>query len=134
MKKCFLPALLLSAAAGCASHGVMVSDEQVKQFKKGETTESQVVAALGQPTTVATVNGQRMLVYSGAYAQARPASFIPLVGPLVGGSDVRASSVFFRVENGVVVEIISSHTATGGGTGFAAGAPIQPVENQPRKP
>lgn len=120
--------------AGCASHGVMVSDEQVKQFKRGETTEAQVLAALGQPTTVATVNGQRMLVYSGAYAQARPATFIPLVGPLVGGSDVRASSVFFRVENGVVVDIISSQTATGGGTGFAAGAPIQAVQDQPRKP
>lgn len=119
--------------AGCASHGVMVSDQQVQQFKRGVTTEAEVVAALGQPTTVTTFNGMRMLVYSGAYAQARPASFIPIIGPLVGGSDVRASSVMFRIENGIVADIISSQTASGGGTGLASGPAIAPVPNQPRQ-
>lgn len=120
--------------SGCASHGVMVSEQQVQQFKRGETTEAQVIAALGQPTTVSSYNGQRSLIYSGAHAQARPASFIPLIGPLVGGADVRASSVVFRVKDGVVIDIISSHTASGSGTGFASGAPIAQVPEQPRKP
>lgn len=125
--------LMCASLIGCASHGVMVSDQQVQQFKRGETTEAQVVAALGQPTTVTSVNGERFLIYSGAHAQARPASFIPLIGPLVGGTDVRSSAVVFRIINGTVVDITSSQTAMGGGTGFAAGAPVAPVYDQPRK-
>ena len=118
--------------SGCASHGVIVSEQQVQQFKRGETTEAQVIAALGQPTTVTSYNGQRMIVYSGAHAQARPASFIPFIGPFVGGADVKASSVIFRVTDGVVTDIISSQTASGSGTGMAAGAPIDQVSDQPR--
>ncbi len=119
--------------SGCASHGVMVSEQQVQQFKRGETTEAQVVAALGQPTTVTSYNGQRMIVYSGAHAQARPASFIPFIGPFVGGADVKASSVIFRVTDGVVTDIISSQTASGSGAGFAAGTPIEQINDQPRQ-
>lgn len=118
---------------GCASHGVMVSDQQLQQIKRGITTEDEVIATLGRPTTVTSVNGQRILIYSGAYAQARPASFIPVIGPLVGGSDVRASSVVLRIQNGVVSDISSSQTATGGGTGLAAGPSITPVPDQPRQ-
>lgn len=132
MRKSAMMGLLALAITGCASHGVMISEQQVQQFKRGETTEAQVIAALGQPTTISTFNGQRMLVYAGAFAQARPASFIPIVGPLVGGTDVRASSVMFRIQDGVVVDISSSQTASGGGTGFAAGPAITPVADQPR--
>ena len=119
---------------GCASHGVMVNEQQVQQFKRGESTEAQIVAALGAPTSTMNVNGQRSIVYSGAQAQARPASFIPFIGPLVGGTDVRATSVVFRFDaSGRLSDVISSQHASGTGTGFAAGSPMPQVEAQPRK-
>lgn len=134
MKKTFAALAVAVTLAGCASHGVMVSDQQLQQFKRGETTEAQVIASLGQPTTVSTYGGQRTLIYSGAQSQARAATFIPVIGPLVGGADVRASSVMFRVVDGIVVDFSSTQTATGSGMGFASGAPIAPVADQPRKP
>ncbi len=125
----------MASLSGCASHGVMVSDQQARQFQKGKSTEADVVAALGQPTTTVTHGSTRTLLYSGAQAQARPASFIPLVGPLVGGSDVRASSVMFQFgPDGRLVDVVSTQHSSGGGTGFAAGAPMAQTPDQPRKP
>lgn len=123
-------ALLLSA---CVSHGVMVTEQQVSQIRRGETSEAEVVAILGQPTSISTMNGIRMLIYTGAYAQPRPASFIPVVGPLVGGADVRSSTVAIQITNGIVSNIHSTHVASASGTGFAAGPAITQVDNQPRQ-
>jgi len=121
--------------AGCVAHGVMVSDEQIAKFKRGETTESDIVAALGRPTTVSTRNGVRMIFYSGVQAQARPATYIPFIGGLVGGADSKHSMVMFSFDaNGVLKDVTSTQSATGTGTGFAAGTPIPQTENQPRKP
>lgn len=127
-------ALFAVALFGCASHGVMVSPEKVATLKKGEATEADVIATLGQPTTVTNMNGVRMFMYSGAQAQARPASFIPFIGPLVGGADVQASAVMFRFgADGKLVDVISTHTNSGSGTGFAAGTPIAQTPDMPRK-
>lgn len=121
--------------SGCMSSGVMINEQQVQQFKRGETTEAQIVAALGAPTTITNMNGVRSITYSGVHAQTRPESFIPYIGGLVGGSDVRHSSYTFRFDpNGRLADIISSESAMGTGTGFAAGAPMQRVETQPRRP
>ncbi len=112
----------------------MVTDKQAAQFKRGETTEPQIVAALGKPTTITTTNGVRQLVYTGVYAQARPASFIPFIGPFVGGSDSQVSHVIFKLDDrGTLTDVISSQSASGVGMGFAAGAPIPQTEDQPRK-
>lgn len=129
-----LSMVVVVVLSACASHGVMVSQEQVSALERGKTTEAEVIARLGQPTSVSTVNGQRTLIYSGAHAQARPASFIPFVGAFVGGTDVRASSVILRFDaTGHLADVISTQTASGTGMGLAAGAPIAPVEAQPRK-
>lgn len=131
----FWDLLVVASISGCASHGVMVSDQQAQQFQKGKSTEAEVVAVLGQPTTTVTRGGSRTLMYSGAQAQARPASFIPIIGPLVGGSDVRASSVMFQFgPDGRLVDVVSTQHSSGTGTGFAAGAPIAQTPDQPRKP
>lgn len=135
MKRGMIVGVLLAAALlGCASHGVMVSPEKVATLKKGEATEADVIATLGNPTTVTNVNGVRLLMYSGSQVQSRPASFIPIIGPLVGGSDVKASAVMFRFgADGKLVDVISTHTNSGTGTGFAAGAPIAQSPDLPRK-
>ncbi len=127
--------VLIAFLAGCVSSGVMVSDKQISQFKQGVTKESDIVAALGKPTSVTTYNGVRMISYTGVQAQARASSFIPIVGAFVGGSDSQVSSVIFKIgADGVLTDIISNQSAMGTGTGFAAGAPIATVQDQPRKP
>lgn len=126
---------MLSALAGCASYGVQVAPERMAGFKKGETTEADVVAALGNPTSVTdSLSTGRMLMYTGATAQARPASFIPFIGPLVGGTDVKSSMVMFHFgRDGKLVDINANHSQYGSGSGFAAGTPIPQVEQQPRR-
>lgn len=130
-------ALMITATlliTGCASYGVMVTDQQAKQFKRGETTEAQIVAALGNPTSITTTNGTRTIAYVGVYSQARASSFIPFIGPLVGGADSQVSQVVFKFdEQGKLADVTSSQTVSGVGMGFAAGAPIPQTEDQPRK-
>lgn len=128
----FFGAAIIASIGGCASHGVMLSESQVSQIKKGETTEAQLIQALGQPTTVSMYSGQRTLIYSGAHAQARAASFIPIVGPLVGGSDARATTAIFRIKDGIVIDYSYTQSNIGGGTGIAAGPAIAPIQDQPR--
>lgn len=132
MKK-FAALLLVAMIYGCASTGVEVNNEQLSQFKEGVTTESEVVAKLGQPNTVSQTPHGKTLIYVYAHAQARPASFIPIVGIFAGGADVRSTSATFNFDkSGVLKSVYSSQSAQGTGTGFAAGQPIQQVD-QPRQ-
>jgi outer membrane protein assembly factor BamE len=73
--------LLLSAAVlslamlgGCAQVGALtkkldyatgtpVTDQQLQSFKKGKTTQDQVVAAIGYPTSKAEVTGKEVWSY-----------------------------------------------------------------------
>jgi outer membrane protein assembly factor BamE (lipoprotein component of BamABCDE complex) len=117
--------------SACASNGVVVSDAQAAAFERGKTTEAEVVAMLGQPATVINHNGGHTLMYSGAQAQARPALFIPIVGPLVGGTDARASSVMLRFDiDGKLVDIISSQYASSTAMGVGA-MTVTPLEFKP---
>ena len=47
---CGMAALL----TGCAAAGVQVTDQQAQSFQVGRATYADVVAQLGQPTTVST--------------------------------------------------------------------------------
>lgn len=129
----FIAVLCTAFLAGCVSHGVQVSAEKVAQFKPGVTTEADVVAALGQPSSVTTTNGTRILMYTGAQAQARPASFIPIVGLFAGGADVRYSMTMFKFgSDGKLVDTSQTNGASGANTGFAAGTMPQ-TPDQPRR-
>lgn len=120
---------------GCVASGVIINEQQVQSFKRGETTEGQIIAALGAPTSRSNINGVRSISYTGVYAQARPASFIPYIGGLVGGSDVRHSSYTFTFDSsGKLTNLISTEGATGTGQGFAAGGSMPQTEAQPRQP
>ena len=120
---------------GCVASGVIVNEQQVQSFKRGETTEAQIIAVLGAPTSRSNINGVRSISYTGVHAQARPASFIPYIGGLVGGSDVRHSSYTFTFDSsGKLANIVSTEGATGTGHGFAAGGSMPQTEAQPRQP
>ena len=81
-----LVALLLGA--GCMSSGTNFDSSKVSQIQEGVTTEADLVRLFGPPDN-------RMIDSSGTvsldwvYFESRMKgeSFIPVVGPLVGGSD-----------------------------------------------
>jgi outer membrane protein assembly factor BamE (lipoprotein component of BamABCDE complex) len=108
-------ALLVGMLAGCVSSGVEVKPEQTANFQPGVTTRQEVVARLGNPTTVSTLpDGTVMMVYAFSAAQARPASFIPIVGAFVGGADARSSMVSFQFTPAGVLKSSSSTTSQSG--------------------
>jgi outer membrane protein assembly factor BamE (lipoprotein component of BamABCDE complex) len=128
----FIAAVLL---AGCATVGREISDAQIDTLKKGETTAAQVIASFGQPTSTTKMSdGRYMVSYIFAHAQARPASFIPVVGLFAGGSDVRSSMVMLTFnKEGVLQDYTSSSSSTGMGAGLAAGAYTQPDMTLPQE-
>jgi len=135
MNSRLLVALLSVGLIGCAATGVRVDESQLSHFQKGKTTYAEVVAALGQPTTTSVLSdGRRLALYSYAEAQARPETFIPIIGPLVGGADTRSSMVSFQFdEAGILQSYSSSQSQYGSAMGFSSGAsPADRVTAQPR--
>ena len=131
MKKLFIFAAIL--LAGCAASGVQVTAEQAASFQIGIATEADIVQKLGRPNAVhSSSSGGKMLIYSYAQAQARPATFIPIVGAFAGGADVRSSAAVFTLDsNGKLLRQNPSSSEYGTGTGFAGGPAMQQTD-QPR--
>jgi outer membrane protein assembly factor BamE (lipoprotein component of BamABCDE complex) len=89
----FLGALVLG---GCVSQGRQFDDSAVASFHKGRTTYAEVVSTMGPPLASATEsNGELAIIYRYAHAYARPETYIPIIGPLVGGANATAKSVTF---------------------------------------
>ena len=64
-----------------------------------------------------------MFVYTFTQSQARPESFIPFIGPLVGGADARSQAVILRfTPDGHLVESSRTNTQVGVGTGIISGS------------
>lgn len=101
---CLAMASLSAVLAGCMSVGTEVDPGKVSAFERGRTTYADVVGQLGTPNAdVIADDGTRAVVYSYTRAQARPASFIPIVGPLVGGADATTTGYTFKFDrNGVL--------------------------------
>lgn len=132
-----LPCVVLVASllAGCGSTGVRVTEQNLEAFKVGETTEAEVISQLGKPTMRTRLpDGAVMVVYSYAEYSTRPATFIPFVGPFVGGADVTSDAVTLMFgANGKLTQTSTSSTAYGTGRGPSSTAPAQVETSQPRK-
>lgn len=123
--KRFLSVVGILLTAGCASTGVQVDPGKMSTFERGITTRAEVEASLGRPTMVQTLqDGKVVITYTYADARVRPASFIPVVGLLAGGSDVWADSVsiFFDAQ-GHLESTQSTTSEYGTGIGLSAGNP-----------
>lgn len=131
MHKLVLLSLLL--LAGCASVGREIPKEKLASFTKGRTTLNEVVRELGPPTSEATTgDGKHVIAYVFAHAQARPESFIPIVGAFVGGADSRSTYASFTFnESGVLEDYLYSTSSTGAGYGASAGPYTTPDRTQP---
>ena len=123
---------LCALLCGCAAAGVEVKPSQMTQFKRGVTTEQDVLAALGQPTNqTMTADGSQVWIYSYASMQTRPATFIPIVGLFAGGADTRQTMAMLRFgPDGKLIDYMSSAGGTGSASGVAA--PSTPTAPGPK--
>lgn len=125
--KLIIPALCLSA---CASSGIKVDQSKLAQFHKGETTYPEVIQTLGKPSQTMITGNSKIIVYSYFSTQARPETFIPIVGAFAGGADSENSVVTMTFDNNDVLQnLTSSQGSTGTGSGFEAYS--QPRTQQP---
>lgn len=117
-----LAAALLSA---CTTMGTEVTPQQLSGLKKGETTVDEAITQLGPPTSsTVSSNGQRVISYFHVSAQARPATFIPIVGALVGGADSKSTTTTLVFgPDGKLQEYHASQSQVSTGMGFASGGP-----------
>jgi hypothetical protein len=108
------------ALAGCASSGTKVTEAQASQFIKGQSTEAEVIAKLGQPTSSSrAADGSRADIYMYSQAQARAENFIPVVGLMAGGADATRTAVIFHYgPDGVLKDWTSNATNVDMNTGL----------------
>lgn len=90
--------------AACVSTGVDVKQEQLSHFMIGFSTLDDITGQLGNPTWRASLSsGSTVLIYSFASSRPHPESFLPFIGPLFSGGEIRSVMVLFEFDqNGVL--------------------------------
>ena len=116
------PMLAALVLVGCSSSGTRVDPAKVATFERGRTTANEVVASLGPPNGVSTLpDGSRVFAYTYLHTQARPETFIPIIGGFVGGADAQLQSATFIFGPDSVLRGGSSYQSqTGTGMGLSA--------------
>ena len=107
-------AALLVTLTGCYSVGAQVNEDQLAGFEKGRTTYSDIVSQLGPPTSQS-VNSEGGRTASWLYAEvmkSRPESFIPLIGPFIGGADMKSNMVTMSFDGQGVLKNFNSSSST----------------------
>lgn len=105
-------AAMILALAGCVSAGTMVTDDQARQFQRGVTSESLIVAKLGQPNA-RTVRADGGIVDAYVYTHAAPdaVTFVPVVGLFAGGAHGKTLTVVFTFDAHGIYQSYSSTTS-----------------------
>lgn len=102
----------------CASSGTQISQSKATSFTEGVSTEAEIVAALGKPTSVMIMGDMKYLSYSGFQYKTKAATFIPVVGLFAGGADVASTTASYSIDKaGILRKItyISSGTSSQNG-------------------
>jgi hypothetical protein len=95
-KKFAVLAFAAVALGGCVSTGTKVTRDDIAAFMKGITTEQEVLAKLGKPTSSSiSASGVRTDSYLYIHASANAANFIPIVGLAAGGASSHTTMVTF---------------------------------------
>lgn len=133
--KHLLVGLLVVLLSGCAATGVQITEEQLSFLKPGTTTIDEAVANLGQPNmNMRNPDGTRMISYVYSEAQARPETFVPIVGAFIGGVDARSNVVMLQFDrDGKLMTHTASSSMFGTGTNFSSGVTPNRVEGQPKQ-
>jgi hypothetical protein len=112
IKQCLIGACLLALGACGHSGGKMVTDAQVDAFVDGRTTISEVIGALGPPTTDVQSTEGRTLGYSFSSTHLNGATYVPIVGMFAGGASGQSRTVIFQFDTAGILHrhtVMSSH-------------------------
>lgn len=105
---------------GCTTMGHRIDQASIEKIKKGQTTKKEVLQWMGSPYQVSNDgNGNTTFFYMYSNYAPKPQTFIPILGALVGGSNMENQSVMvFFGTDGVVKDITSSTGSTEVGMGL----------------
>ncbi|AYH00945.1 hypothetical protein C5E26_08380 [Pectobacterium parmentieri] len=122
MKKLIIVAFV-SLLSGCYSFGNQtlknVTQEDVKaKVVKGKTTKSEVLTAFGEPDKRIASDDEEKWSYSMHNYRSKPTSYIPLVGVLIGGTDIEEKSILITFKG----EKVSSYEFSAGASEIKHGA------------
>lgn len=108
-------AAIATLLVACHSSGVEVDEAKLAQFEKGKTTYQEVVQALGPPTQNSLAeDGTRRIFYSHVSTSSNAVSYVPIVGSVLGRTEVQSSNVAFKFDrNGVLQGYTASQHTTG---------------------
>ena len=96
MRRSVIAVLAALTLPGCYTMGTRVSETDLNQFRKGVTTEPEVVKGLGSPQSIATsIDGTQVLTYSWAHARVKGTTFIPIVQLFASGAKVEGKAITF---------------------------------------
>ena len=106
-----LTILTITLLTACATSGQQITEREAVQFVKGQSTESDVRAKLGDPTRMTTAgDGTRVLTYAGGQYTTNPAVFIPIVGLLFAGGEIKSSAGVFSFDRYGVLDSVGFST------------------------
>ncbi|MDY4367631.1 hypothetical protein SNR26_07860 [Pectobacterium brasiliense] len=123
MKKITIVAFVSFTLSGCYSFGNQtlknVTQEDVKaKIVKGKTTKSEVLTAFGEPDKRIASDNEEKWSYSMHNYRSKPTSYIPLVGVLIGGTDIEEKSILITFKG----EKVSSYEFSAGASEIKHGA------------
>ncbi len=123
MKKIIIVAFVSLTLSGCYSFGNQtlknVTQEDVKnKIVKGKTTKSEVLTAFGEPDKHIASDNEEKWSYSMHNYRSKPTSYIPLVGVLIGGTDIEEKSILITFKG----EKVSSYEFSAGASEIKHGA------------
>lgn len=124
MKRYAILILVILLMSGCVTVGRKIDQSATDKIKKGETTREEVVASIGSPDQITRLsNGDMTFTYHYMRATPTPQSFIPVIGPLVSGSNVQNQTVIvtFGPDN-IVKDIFSTQGSTSSRMGIMSGS------------
>ncbi|QQA74594.1 hypothetical protein [Pectobacterium parmentieri] len=123
MKKIIIVAFVSLTLSGCYSFGNQtlknVTQEDVKaKIVKGKTTKPEVLTAFGEPDKRIASDDEEKWSYSMHNYRSKPTSYIPLVGVLIGGTDIEEKSILITFKD----EKVSSYEFSAGASEIKHGA------------
>jgi outer membrane protein assembly factor BamE (lipoprotein component of BamABCDE complex) len=107
---------------GCASVGRQIDQSAADKIEKGKSTKADVIALIGSPDRIIKNNDITIFSYHYARVTSKPETFIPVVGPFVGGHNVQSQHIMITFgPDDIVKNVMSSYSATESNRGMTTG-------------
>lgn len=118
MKNIALLSMLLLSGCFSAGQKRITDDHLIAKIEKERSTKAEIEWTFGRPGAVDfTESGREKWVYFYSRGEVRLATFIPIVGLFVGGSDSRMDSLSILFSSSGIVENFG-RSRTDGSSGF----------------